>query len=676
MDERGIEALEGLCAELWAERAGARCFGHLRVRTGKRIRDLLLGSDSLALRSGAVAIDWERAPLAEVFLHSRVGDEYELDIDEDRHAGGVVLARELLRTRPGPNGQELVEIDDGEVCLVRDAAGQWSRVASRLSQPGQPGQPGMVLELRDAQARARASSPVDVELDPVQRAAVELAGERSLLILGEAGFGKTTVALHRLAHLYELAEQQARPFAALVLVPTRGLRRLLVALLERMGVRIGESTLPGQLASRSVEVRTFARWVASQGRKAFADLPARDSVDTPLAASRFKRHPALREVLPDIIAGTKAMREVEQGYRDDEVIRPREQLLHLFGDRALLERVAAQASGALTPRMIQQLVAHTRVQFSPTTERAFAHVVEAERLATVDGKAIDASTPMQDAETIDVEDFPVLFALDRLRHRDQPELCREPRHYDLIVLDEAQEFAAIELELIGRACPTPGSVCVAGDEHQQVDETAAFVGWAEAMRELGRGEEFERVTLVESYRCPPAIEALARGLFDPQAERKPAQDPALAFTEVAHELELVTHLGEVLERLRERDRLASVGIICRFAASARRLHALLGKVSNCRLVVDGDFRFGPGVSVTCIDEIKGLEFDYVIVPDASAASYPDTHEARRALYVGLTRAMHRLWLLWSGRPTPILEIERHGLLTLQARSHVRDEDRG
>lgn len=635
-ERRRIVALEQLCASAWSERPAARCFGHLRVRSGPRTREVLLGSDSHALRDGTMLVDWERAPLGEVFLDCEVGDDYELEQGE-RSIEGVVLARELLWADSSGRGQQLIGIDDGEVWLRRAAQG-WTAGPSRRR----------CVELRELDARRRSSSPVEVVLDAVQQAAVALPSTRSLLILGEAGFGKTTVALHRLARLAGDAASRQLPFSALVLVPTRGLRRLIVALLERMGVQVGDSRMGGH-----VEVRTFERWVAEQGRRAFPDLPERDSVAAPLAASRFKRHPALRTVLPDVIAGTPAMMSIARGYRDDEKQRPRDDLLHLFGDRELLERAAAASEGRLTPRMIQQLVAHTKVQFMPTTERQFAHVVTPDRLVTVDGKSIDASTPMQDVESIDVEDFAVLFALDRLRHADAPAKRAEPRKYDLIVLDEAQEFAAIELELIGRARAEGGSITVAGDEHQQVDETTVFPGWSGALHELACADACEQVTLRESYRCPPAIEALARSLFDAELAPPPAS-ASITESEVAHELELVDLLVHALASLRERDRLASVALVCRFAASARRLHGLLTKAIECRLVVDGDFRFGPGISVTCIDEIKGLEFDYVIVPDATAANYPDTPEARRALYVALTRAMHRLWIVWAGRRSPLL----------------------
>jgi DNA helicase-2/ATP-dependent DNA helicase PcrA len=616
--------IQALCEAVWDRRASASCLAYLRVRSSGRVRELILGRESLT--AGAVAlIDWERAPLASVFLANELGDDYDLEIDDGRTVSGSVLGWAILRTRPGDGRPSLAEIDDGEVCLRR-VDGEWVSSPSRLRS---------ALPLRELAMRSRPmSAQIIVELDEAQRSGVELPPEHSLLILGEAGFGKTTVALHRVAHLRAQALAARRRFAALVLVPTQGLARLVTALLDRLDVR-------------DVEIRSFARWVAARGRQVFADLPERDSQTAPLAVSRVKRHPALRLVLPDIVRKTAAMREVEAGYREVETISTNEQLLHLFGDRALLDRVAAAADGALGPRMLDQVIAHTKVMFSATTEHALAHV-DAERLRTVDGRAIDEGTPMHDAETIDIEDFAVLFELLHLRGQTPPSFAR----YDHIVVDEAQEFAPIELAVVGRALAPGGSITVAGDEHQQVDETISFTSWPSVMAELGVHDRHTRLVLEMSYRCPPGVENFARGLFT--ESQPPEDDPALTMTATAHDLELVTVLARALLELRGHDRRASVAVVARFAASARRFHAHLSKALDCRLVVDGDFRFGAGISVTCVDEVKGLEFDYVIVPDASAANYPDTHEARRALYVAATRTTARLWLLWSGRASPLL----------------------
>jgi len=36
----------------------------------------------------------------------------------------------------------------------------------------------------------------------------------------------------------------------------------------------------------------------------------------------------------------------------------------------------------------------------------------------------------------------------------------------------------------------------------------------------------------------------------------------------------------------------------------------------------GEFSFEPGIDVTCVDDCKGLGFDYVVVPGAMAEAYP------------------------------------------------------
>ena len=67
-----------------------------------------------------------------------------------------------------------------------------------------------------------------------------------------------------------------------------------------------------------------------------------------------------------------------------------------------------------------------------------------------------------------------------------------------------------------------------------------------------------------------------------------------------------------------------------------------------------DFRFAPGIEITELDQVKGLEFDYVILLDANALHYPDDARSRRLLHVGATRAVHQLWVTSVGPPSPIV----------------------
>ena len=62
-----------------------------------------------------------------------------------------------------------------------------------------------------------------------------------------------------------------------------------------------------------------------------------------------------------------------------------------------------------------------------------------------------------------------------------------------------------------------------------------------------------------------------------------------------------------------------------------------------RLVDDQNFAFAPGIDVVDVDQVKGLEFDYVVIIEANAFAYPDTPHHQRLLHVAATRAVHQLW---------------------------------
>jgi DNA helicase-2/ATP-dependent DNA helicase PcrA len=67
-----------------------------------------------------------------------------------------------------------------------------------------------------------------------------------------------------------------------------------------------------------------------------------------------------------------------------------------------------------------------------------------------------------------------------------------------------------------------------------------------------------------------------------------------------------------------------------------------------------EFPFQPGVDVTDVTQVKGLEFDYVILVDVNGQSYPDATEARHLLHIGATRATHQLWLIATSDVSPLV----------------------
>ena len=86
------------------------------------------------------------------------------------------------------------------------------------------------------------------------------------------------------------------------------------------------------------------------------------------------------------------------------------------------------------------------------------------------------------------------------------------------------------------------------------------------------------------------------------------------------------------------------------------LHKQLGGAAT---VIKNDQELpASGVVLMSLRLAKGLEFDHVIIPDASTETYPDTPLARRRLYTAVSRAMHRVTLLAQGELTPLVAASR------------------
>jgi superfamily I DNA/RNA helicase len=338
-------------------------------------------------------------------------------------------------------------------------------------------------------------------------------------------------------------------------------------------------------------------------------------------------------------------REAVARFSDPEIDRER-----LLGDRSLLERVVSQADGDLPEHAVDRVLAHTRLQYSATAEEEFAEIPE-HRKRAVDGRPLDAGTPTEDAGSIDVEDFALLLELRRLKSGLSLAQERSASAYTHVVLDEAQELSQVELLVLGQTISTDGCVTVAGDPGQQIGIGANFGGWDGVMQALGQAEAAP-VTLETSYRCTRPIVEFGHHVLGPLApERLPiaAKEGAdIARTKVSSEMHASIVLGDALSELLARESGAQVAVIAREHDTAKRLYEALHQHLAVRLVLDGRFSFKPGIDITSVSQVKGLEFDYVVIPDASDHVYPSDHQSRRMLHVAGTRAIHQLWLLTTG----------------------------
>jgi DNA helicase-2/ATP-dependent DNA helicase PcrA len=267
------------------------------------------------------------------------------------------------------------------------------------------------------------------------------------------------------------------------------------------------------------------------------------------------------------------------------------------------------------------------------------------------------------AATLDEEDDALLLRAWQLRIGPLRNARKLPLRYRHVAIDEVQDLTPLEVRVLLGCLGPKRSITLAGDTQQHVMQDAGFTSWSDFFRHLGvDGTEIN--TLRVSYRCSRQVVSFAMDVLgDLREDDLPLvtrDGPPVELFRFTDHGAAVAFLADALTELLHDEPLASVAVLTPSAAISSIYHSGLqqGEVPRLRRVVDHEFSFGPGVEVTEVAQVKGLEFDYIVLVEVSAASYPDTPSARRLLHVGATRAVHQLWLTTVGEPSPMV---RHAL---------------
>jgi DNA helicase-2/ATP-dependent DNA helicase PcrA len=272
---------------------------------------------------------------------------------------------------------------------------------------------------------------------------------------------------------------------------------------------------------------------------------------------------------------------------------------------------------------------------------------------------IDGLPTEDDLPTLDADDVAILLRANQL--------LRGAKHaFAHLFVDEAQDLSPMKLSvLIGRtAANVRGgkgvpSITLAGDTSQRLFLDNGFGDWRGVLGHLGLAHVAVEPLRI-AYRSTREIMTVARAamgpLADPEAPEAPrsgAPVEAFRFPGVGA---AVAFLAEALRELAAREPRATVALLARHPEQADRYHEGLrrAEVPALRRVRAQEFAFRPGVEVTDVRQVKGLEFDYVVMLDANDTSYGRDDESRHLFHIGVTRAAYQLWLAVTGTPSPLL----------------------
>ncbi|MDH3684723.1 MAG: ATP-binding domain-containing protein [Myxococcales bacterium] len=599
-------------------------FAHLRLREGDRERDLCLGK-ATCLENGLRIVDWRHAPIAKLFYRYQQGDDYEEEVS------GRMLEGEVVTRRTVAIHQSALErIDAPEGTFLADPAEPdgWRRIsreapklaggegaALRVHTEARPGDRSLGTDPGGGFRRADKHLP-DIAglIDPKQFSLIARPSAGFVAIRGTAGSGKTTVALHRIAYLaYD--DPVIDSAQTLFLVFSPALRDYVSHVLPALGVE-------------RVRVLTFREWALEQRKRLFPALPTRTREDTPEPVMRLKLHPALLAALE---------RQVTENPGPATAARAVDDWLSVLVNRPLLEELLDGRTDG-------------RPSFSERELRSATEWCRArqdELLSWVDG---DRDVPGE----LDPEDDALLLHAYQLRVGPIIGAAKVPLEYRHLAIDEVQDFAALEVRVLLGCLDSRKSLTLAGDTQQHVIAGSGFTSWSEFFTDLGiDGTAIE--TLQVSYRSSREITEFALELLGNLREPDPVitdrGGPPVEVFEFTDSGACVAFLAEALTELAVAEPLASVAVLTPDAETSELYERWLAQsdVPRVHRVTEQDFRFAPGVEVSEIQQVKGLEFDYVILVDVDDENYTPGDPSRRILHVGATRAVHQLWVASVGR---------------------------
>lgn len=684
-------------------------FGRMVLSEEGKKREVLIGRGTyLDTNSGVRIVDWRDAPVSRLFYRYAEGDDYD-ETFGDREVYGEVLARRSvtitereLRRVNCPQGNFAKSKTRGWIRLedasLRLSGGQGT--AMRAEKPrGKLGVGDAITENEDKHLKE-----ITPLIDQRQFELITRPDSGLVIIQGGAGSGKTTIGLHRLAYLAYHDRRRFRPDRMLVVVFNEALVRYISQVLPALGLR-------------GVSIRTYQEWAARLRATALPLLPRIYSDDTPSAVTRVKKHPAMLKLLEECVARSadEVARDLEVLAKTDPNLQEGIATFVQGSERPLLHRLHAMRrfvddhSEALVPdvrnaamrqlgRAIERLsdVSHMWADMltdlsllksaferhapgaisEQDIERAHSWcsrncssaLLEAEeklegqdtRAEQDDTRAVDG-LDLEDRATLDREDDTLLLRLlQRVRGPlRKGQSGKEALSYEHVLVDEAQDLSPVDMSVIFGTVSRGQSVTLAGDTAQRLHMDNGFSDWKTVIGELGLSHvEVEPLKL--SYRSTAEILELAGHVLGPLAPEDPPQatrhGAPVELFQSGETGDSVAFLAESLRELAIAEPRASIAVVARYPQQADLYYDGLkrGDVPYLRRITDQDFPFKPGVDVTDIRQVKGLEFDYVILVEVTESAYPEEIDARHLLHIGATRAAHQLWLLSSGKPSQLL----------------------
>ncbi|QQE80138.1 UvrD-helicase domain-containing protein [Alicyclobacillus sp. SO9] len=599
-----------------------------------------------------MVIDW-RAPVASMFYAFAGQEESSYETQEGEVRGRVSLKRNVV-IRNGKlqravdsyvSGQDNLNVTD-EFLLYR------------------------LEEHKDNRLRDIVSS-IQAEQDRIIRA----VRSQAVVIQGVAGSGKTTVALHRLAYLLYQYADRLNPERMVIFAPNEMFMDYISDVLPELGVGGVQQTTFTAWALKVLNYEVKLQSSEGQLERWFGQKQEQHAQEFEL--SRVKGSIDLLRRMDHRLKQMEADFIPQNDFEPwPGQVLPVSQIAHWFQKEYVHYPLATRRERVLARIKRWYESEYKRVKEDDKTgaiKKQAASRFRSYRTKWTEVKAVDLyqrllnevlpgfSVPSQEVTKgkgkksnrpqVQAEDLaPLLYLNLKLNGMD----ARDNFHH--VVIDEAQDFSPLQIAVLKEYCPSQ-SFTILGDLSQSIHTYQGITDWAEFM-DLFETEKQAYFQLNVSYRSTMEIIEFANHIlqeFSGFTKAEPvfrSGDPvSIHHVEKSNQADSIARVLDTWQETVE-----TVAVVTPSTASAKQLYDDLRHSGvSVKLIDKSDEPYAGGISVVPVYLTKGLEFDAVFITDVNEETYPFTALAAKLLYVGCTRALHRLQIFYSTTPSSLLK---------------------
>ncbi len=460
-----------------------------------------------------------------------------------------------------------------------------------------------------------------------------------LIIQGVAGSGKTSIALHRIAFLLYKFKNELKSDDILIISPNKVFSDYISNVLPELGEdeipQTGMEDLANEIFDNKIKFQTYYEQINILAENNDNNLSSRIRIKSTFdfieELNKFIEHIEKNYFVPiDLkidnfaVPQTVIRQKYQNFFRVPVFARPSSVA------EAIADYIKIKYKNELKKQQINKIAAEITKMFKTTNlkniYKDFFDWLEMTEFLNI--------LPKNVYEYSDV--FPLVYLKIKL------EGIKTYKNVKHLIIDEMQDYSPVQYAVLSLLFPCKKTIL--GDINQSINPNTKTTAYH--IKKVFDNADIMKLN--KSYRSTFEITEFAQKIIpNDSLEAVERYGESVKLHKSKNSDEEIKKITEIIADFKKSE-YNSLGIICKTQKQAEKMYGIVEKIDQKAYMLNyQSTAFYKGVIVTSAHLAKGLEFDCVLVPETTEKNY-NSNIDRSMLYVACTRAMHKLYLTFSG----------------------------